>query len=892
MIRMSVRVFILLFAIVVASLVVASKANAEGPNDALRVTNVELTEIGETGSTVKYEASVEILNEDSADFDGVARVDYQIDGGSRNIVWVITELGAGEALRFNFTFELSPGDRKVGILIGDTAYQTEVHVTAADLEVQLSGQRIVRGGIVELDLQITNRGERAAREILTVGHWEDTTGVRSGDVEVGSTIDVLEPNGVKNATAIFEVGAGAYVFIATASTTSVEVNDEDNSIEIEREVEFIELSVKLKSTQPISWVSDESALMEIAVEIENEGVDDTGVVAIGFECNDGVCSASSKTGRIAAGSKTETTFQIWMPLGIVFGTLYAGANEDGFRWGDDNTSFVMVNVPDSPPLEWSLLDVSEAQEIRYWSDGSANVVFETTLANQGSDLVSGEIPISVSCMQNDVAVENCGGEYEVEIDPAVAHNILERTIRVPQGETDLYFSHGDDEPVFAEAVVPARILGVNRETWDCFSDKSHVRSGAPRDWGVGCGGWRNDYIAKWPVGEPISVWTSGDEAYEEIFTQVLDDLASHLNIEFQASSSRRRADIVAFLGLPRNGTRLEDLKCNRAAGCAHFNINLDGTISSAQMVVWPPTVTQDETGVGHLIYTIALHELIHVLTGMLHRHDDRTSVMSYDSLDYKTLGSTDDALLKIALHPLVEPGMRFHEIYELIVFEEELVDPPVDQEISLSQVLRKVHAKYMDSGSARYEIKGGWPSCDSEFEWSEYEFGSVRPRAPRSVHFKNDLVEFYLIRTPSPVESLEYWVDIQGRWRRVPVATVLQAVSFRDSFTSPLGMLSSINIYGSDDDLKVISDSDNLLALEASLEGADVRASWSRETRVDVELEIDTEEFTVERYVMDWTFDPAETNVCRDYHVEARVIDYGTDFVFPETIRNSTRVPE
>ena len=892
MIRMSVRVFILLFAIVVASLVVASKANAEGPNDALRVTNVELTEIGETGSTVKYEASVEILNEASEDFDGVARVDYQIDGGSRNIVWVITELGAGEALRFTFTFELSPGDRKVGILIGDTAYQTEVHVTAADLEVQLSGERIVRGGIVELDLQITNRGERAAREILTVGHWEDTTGVRSGDVEVGSTIDVLEPNGVKNATAIFEVGAGAYVFIATASTTSVEVNDEDNSIEIEREVEFIELSVKLKSTQPISWVSDESALMEIAVEIENEGVDDTGVVAIGFECNDGVCSASSKTGRIAAGSKTETTFHVWMPLGIVFGTLYAGANEDGFRWGDDNTSFVMVNVPDSPPLEWSLLDVSEAQEIRYWSDGSANVVFETTLANQGSDLVSGEIPISVKCIQNDVVVENCGGEYEVEIDPAVAPNILERTIRVPQGETDLYFSHGDDDPAFAKAVVPARILGVNRETWGCFNDTSHVRTGAPRDWGVGCGGWRNDFIAKWPVGEPISVWTSGYEAYEDIFTQVLDDLAQQLNIEVQQLASRRRADIVAYLGLPRVGTRLEDLRCNAAAGCATFDVNLDGTISSAQMVVWPPVTTLDETGTDHLIYSIALHELIHVLTGMLHRHDDRTSVMSYDSLDYKTLAPTDDALLKIALHPLVEPGMTFHEIYELIVFDDELVDPPDDQETSVKQLLREVHAKYMDSESARYEIKGAWPSCGLEFDWSEYEFGGVRPRAARYVHFKNDLVDFYIIRTPTPVSSVQYWVEIQGRWRELSSATVLRAVGFRDSFTNPLGMLSSINIYGADNELKVLSDSDNRLTLQASLEGADVNASWSLKTQVDVELEIDTEEFTVERYVMDWTFDPAEANVCRDYHVEARAIDYGSEFTFPEAIRNSTQLPE
>ena len=86
--------------------------------------------------------------------------------------------------------------------------------------------------------------------------------------------------------------------------------------------------------------------------------------------------------------------------------------------------------------------------------------------------------------------------------------------------------------------------------------------------------------------------------------------------------------------------KLEGLRCNRAAGCATFDINSDGTIGFAKLVIWPPLTSLDSTGVDHMIYSIALHELLHVLTGMLHRHHDRTSVMSYESLDYKTLGET------------------------------------------------------------------------------------------------------------------------------------------------------------------------------------------------------------------------------------------------------------
>ena len=883
---MSLRILVIAFAIAAVVFGVVGSAHAQESEHDLRVASVNLTETGETESTVKYEASVEIENAGAIDFDGVVRVDYQIDDGAGQIVYVITELGAGASTLFRFRFELTPGDHTLGIVLGEVVHETDVHVTAADLRVVATGERLVPGGKVEVDLGVSNVGDRAAVEIGIVGQWQDTTGADFGEGEVISGIDRLEPGESGTAKAVFEVEPGSYTFSVTVSASNTTTNEQDDAIDVAYDVEFVKLDVNFISAEALQWISGESALMRIGIELFNYGVDRAAGVEIGFECRDGSCLGSSVSGPIPAGGTIEAKFEVWMPFGDVMGSIYAGANEQTFRWGDNNVVSALINVPESPPLAWSLERVSDGQTIQYWSDGSANVVFETTLRNEGSDLVYGNIPIFVECVQDELVVENCGGAFEFGIDPKVQPNVLSQIIRVPQGETDLVFVHGEEESVSASASVPEKILGVDREIWECFSDTSNMRRDAKRDLGVGCGGWRNEYVVKWEMGVPIRIWMSGDEHYQEIFSGVLADLEPILSVEFETTRSERDADIEVFLGLPRDGTRIKDLRCNKAAGCAVFNINSDGTIASAKLVIWPPLTSLDSTGADHMIYSIALHELLHVLTGMLHRHHDRTSVMSYESLDYKTLSETDLALLRISSHPLVYPKMDFREVRELIVFDDELVDPPDDLDRSVRQILRRAHSVLMDSGTARYEIEGGWPSCNLRFSKAEYQIGNFNPRSPRWVHFKSEENEFYLIRPASPDLPLQFWVLVSGRWRLMPADVVQQALSFRDSFTNPLSMLSSINIYGLDEDLKVISQEDGRQIMRVTMDGADVGASWSRDTVLDVEMEVDLEDFAIERYEMTWSFDPKESGVCRDYHVEARLLDQGVNFELPETVRD------
>ena len=581
--------------------------------------------------------------------------------------------------------------------------------------------------------------------------------------------------------------------------------------------------------------------------------------------------------------------EAWMPVGEVAVTLYVGANDDGFRWGTENVIEAMIEVPEPPPLEWALTAISEAQEIRYWSDGSANVVFETTMENVGSELVSGELAIVVECSKSEDVLEDCGGEYTVELDPREGANEALHTVKVPGGTTSLSFSHGDEAALTTVARVPARILGVDRDVWECFADTSNLGKEMPRDVGVGCGGWSEEYIAKWPVGESIKVWTTGDDDYEAIFGRVLADVGPLLNLEFEDVPGKLGADILVYLGLPRDETRIDELRCNHAAGCARFDIGSDGSIRKAWLVVWTPGA-DDDVSLEHQIYSIALHELIHVLAGMLHRHHDRTSVMSYDALDYLTLGEEDMELLRIASHPLVEPGMRFSEVRQLVIFTDELIDPPESEEPTLREVLRRVHANLMDAGSAKFEISGGWPECNRMFDSSQYSIGDLRPSGSVWVHLSNDDdgLDLYMIKARSPLEGIEYWLKKREGWVLISGREAQRLLSFRDSLSNPLGMLGSINIYDDGSGLKVISESEGYMTLQVSLDGADVRTEWSPNKQLDVELEIDVESYEISGYKLDWSFEPEEGGVCDSYRVVATDGEYGGGFEIPDVVRQQS----
>ena len=87
----------------------------------------------------------------------------------------------------------------------------------------------------------------------------------------------------------------------TVSTSTVASNEQDDAIDVAYDVEFIDLDVKLISAESRQWISGESALMEIRIEIANHGINRAAEVEIGFECDDGSCSGTGVSSVIPAG---------------------------------------------------------------------------------------------------------------------------------------------------------------------------------------------------------------------------------------------------------------------------------------------------------------------------------------------------------------------------------------------------------------------------------------------------------------------------------------------------------------------------------------------------------------------------------------------------------------
>ena len=91
--------------------------------------------------------------------------------------------------------------------------------------------------------------------------------------------------------------------------------------------------------------------------------------------------------------------------------------------------------------------------------------------------------------------------------------------------------------------------------------------------------------------------------------------------------------------------------------------------------------------------------------------------MSYEALDYTTVDGMDLGLFNLIGNPLVKPGMTFDEVLGLIIFADELNDPPKPVELSARALLRRAHAALMDADSFSFRVTGDWPGCSGNHDF-------------------------------------------------------------------------------------------------------------------------------------------------------------------------------
>lgn len=236
---------------------------------------------------------------------------------------------------------------------------------------------------------------------------------------------------------------------------------------------------------------------------------------------------------------------------------------------------------------------------------------------------------------------------------------------------------------------------------------------------------------------------------------------------------------------------------------------------------------------------------MHTVAGVGHASDPLLNIGEV-GLDRHTL--RDLAIYLFHGHHLVEPGMTMPEVAELIVFADELIDPPSATPPNDGLVLAELALEGLfRAGSVRFSVSGGrHGNCKDEFS------GDLTIK---------DLVD--------------------GRpnvWR-------FDGSGNADRYhADPLWMLISILRYADSDDIRVSRPNDASLRLNLTLDRHSsfrpVDWNWARGLTIDVSVTLDAESLLMTAYSMDWDVD-VTGNYCSQYKATGVNAEYGIDIPDP-----------
>ena len=188
------------------------------------------------------------------------------------------------------------------------------------------------------------------------------------------------------------------------------------------------------------------------------------------------------------------------------------------------------------------------------------------------------------------------------------------------GMTTLTFDYNGAESLTLGVEVPERILGVDRDIWKCYIDRSQDLTKNPDLFMYGCGGWSTATVEKWLNDVPVKVWATGDPEYIAVFETVLIELAPILNLEFEWVGSEEDADFKAIVGVPRSEASAlgfdDDPALVHYWGFASANVN-GGEAISGYIVIWYTDEAAFRSPIDS-IRSVTIHEALHALVLMSH----------------------------------------------------------------------------------------------------------------------------------------------------------------------------------------------------------------------------------------------------------------------------------
>ena len=553
-------------------------------------------------------------------------------------------------------------------------------------------------------------------------------------------------------------------------------------------------------------------------------------------------------------------------------------------------------TPTSTPLPTVQLALDATATLSgYWSDRTANVDVLVSLRNEGNLRAEGSHPIAVTCRHGDEVISGCGLVTTVKLTNGSGPTDTTLSFRVPMGDVSFEISYEGRNSEILNIEVPERIVGVNRDVWECFSDTSKVDTFWEEDEGIGCAGWSTDRIQKWDKESPLLVTVSGGHGFVAEFNDALQYVASTLDLQYEVVDPEQAVDIRAYVGLTVPEAVSRRVACfNEAFGCADYDVWLNEVVRSRIVVynLWPHLGTdfgEFDVKERKLLRHAMIHEIVHALSTMRHR-TDVLSIMNSEAHDSARLNPVDVALLQLHSHELVKPGMKMEEIEGLIAFEDQLLDPQsVQSPVEAWMLLSNAYTALRNATTAGFKVRSSLPDCSEELPWSDYEIGNLTKLSPYFgwSRIGNDEIHAYGLRAYS--DESEHWRKSRSGWEMVDGEAFSNSVrGWRGDLSDPHYMLETILKYAKWADIDVSHSADGRATLRIGLEMTGAANDPAGE-RVDIAIVIDKETYSISEYSMNWTLNDS---TCGTYVVEAREGRYGIDFSFPNTVRQSSSLIE
>ena len=556
----------------------------------------------------------------------------------------------------------------------------------------------------------------------------------------------------------------------------------------------------------------------------------------------------------------------------------------------------------------SLILEAETEIAGYWSDGTAGLNVTVTLRNVGTLKFTGSQRVSIHCPTNE---DGCRWPVGIPIPREILISLpdgfgpvsAELALKVPMGATTLQFDYGGDDPVMLKVDVPERILGVEREVWDCYADRPEGGVPGFDQWTGGCGGWNGGTVGKWLSDAPVKYWATGHESYVALLEEALKKLAPLLNLEFQQVERQYDADLWAFVGILRDEAEsydfgVSDWYVTDTGGFASAGTRA-GEVLSGRLVVWMrDDYTPDDWSVRgrNTAYSTTVHELLHAMTTIGHS-TRRGSRIGGSSV--KWLSPMDEALVRLNSHRLVQPGMTMEEVRALVVLRDELVDAPPAQEPDALGMLWRASISLANAGTVRFKVRGGWRTgCNLTFGirrgWATLTIASKAPNGTshdfpgfaRIAHFTDHNVTFTRIWTNATGEwRWHYWMENAGTWESVEWEEAADATywAIRPS-KLPDTMESLLNDFRPGG-ITIADRSNGTVTLRATLDHTypTYPTTWGPRETVEFNLVLDDQTYEVKGYT--WRSTNPDSTGCKTYEEEATEGELGIDLGLPEAVR-------